>query len=125
MVVCWGLSKTHHLLSRLCNVLVRLKEPSDVQGLSAPEVPVYGPVKRELEGPPVEASASLSVSVCIGGLGALAHRTWTRELIAIVALSIVCAVRGQGAWCGRNASSSLSQASGGQLEVERAWRVVP
>jgi len=48
---------THPLQAALGDVLVTLKQLAQVHGLSAPEVAVDAPVERELEGPPVEASA--------------------------------------------------------------------
>lgn len=42
-------------LSRLSDISLGLEQFADVQGLSAPEVPVDAPVEGELEGPPVEA----------------------------------------------------------------------
>ena len=59
----WRL-KTHPLLPWLRDVLVGLKKAAQVQGLTAPEVPVDAPVERELEGLPVEASARASVFAC-------------------------------------------------------------
>jgi hypothetical protein len=45
-------------------MFVRLKKTAQIQGLTAPEVPVNAPVERELEGLPVEASARASVFTC-------------------------------------------------------------
>lgn len=53
---------THPLLPRLGDALVRLKKSTNIQGLSTPEVTVDAPVECELQGPPVKASAVLSVS---------------------------------------------------------------
>jgi hypothetical protein len=78
------------LLSGLCDVLVRFEERSDVQGLATPDVPVDGPVERELEGTAVEGAGRAGVSVspracacacacaCRGRRGAAAYRTWVR-----------------------------------------------
>ena len=58
----WCNRETHPHLSRLSDISLGLEQFADVQGLSAPEVPVDAPVEGELEGPPVEASAAASVS---------------------------------------------------------------
>jgi hypothetical protein len=72
--VLWAsMCRTHSLLSRLCDVPLGLEKTPNIQGLSAPEVAVDAPVESKLEGPPVEASASRSVTGCSGrhgGVGA-------------------------------------------------------
>jgi hypothetical protein len=73
---------THSLLSRLCDVLVGFEQTPKIQGLSAPEVPVDGPVEGQLEGPPVEASRAPSV-VAHRGRHRSAHKTCMRALMAI------------------------------------------
>jgi hypothetical protein len=73
---------THPLSSRLCDIPVRLEEPAQVEGLAAPKVPVDAPVQGELEGLPVEASASRQWLCIAGGTGVSAHRTCTLELMA-------------------------------------------
>lgn len=45
------------LLSRIGNFLVGLKERPYVDGLAAPEMPVYGPVESKLQRPPIERAA--------------------------------------------------------------------
>lgn len=42
--------------ARLCDVPVGLEQPSDVHGLSSPEIPVDSPVEGELERAPVQAT---------------------------------------------------------------------
>jgi hypothetical protein len=61
------------------------------------------PVEGKLEGPPVEASASRSVAGYGGRRGGLAHRTWTRELMATRRGVFASAVNGESVGCGRNA----------------------
>jgi hypothetical protein len=47
---CKVLSReAYPLLSRFCDVLVRIEEAADVECLAAPEVAVDSPVERELE----------------------------------------------------------------------------
>ena len=44
----------YSLLPRLCDMLVRFEERSDVQCLAAPKVTMYGPVQRQLQGAAVQ-----------------------------------------------------------------------
>jgi hypothetical protein len=62
VVVMVGVDVTHPLLSRLCDVSVRLEKTAQVHGLAAPEVPVDAPVERELQRLPVKAPVGASVS---------------------------------------------------------------
>ena len=59
---------TDPLHAQLRDVSLCLEQASNVQGLPAPEVAVYTPVKRKLQRPPVEAPASRSVSARSGGI---------------------------------------------------------
>jgi hypothetical protein len=52
------------LLSGLCDVLVGLEETADVQGLTAPDVAVYGPVEGELEGAAVQRAGQYISEAC-------------------------------------------------------------
>lgn len=54
--VCLGVS--YSLLSRRCDVLIGLKERSDVQSLAPPEISMDSPVEGELERAPVEATTA-------------------------------------------------------------------
>ena len=45
---------THSLLSRFDDILVGLEERADVQGLTAPELTLDGPVEGELQTAAVE-----------------------------------------------------------------------
>lgn len=56
--------------SRLCDVLLLLKQLANIHGLAAPEVAMHAPVEGELEGPPVEAQH----------VDAGAHGQWQRQL---------------------------------------------
>lgn len=61
--VAWA---THPLLSRLCDVSVRLEQTAEVHCLAAPEVSVDAPVKRELQRPPIKGPKGASVSAGSG-----------------------------------------------------------
>lgn len=61
-----GDGATHPLLSRLCDVPVRLEKAAQVDCLAAPEVSVDTPVKRKLQRLPVKAPVGGSVSAGVG-----------------------------------------------------------
>lgn len=99
-----GGGQTHPLLSRLCDVPVRLEKTAEVDCLAAPEVSVDAPVERELQRLPVKAPAVRQFVRAAGGAGAAAYRTCFLELMATAALPVVCVAEGVCVMCGRNAS---------------------
>ena len=101
----WCNRETHPHLSRLSDISLGLEQFADVQGLSAPEVPVDAPVEGELEGPPVEASAAASVSARKRRRWrVLAYRTCILELMTAMALPVQGVAEGRNVVRGRNAS---------------------
>lgn len=55
-----GVGKAYTLLPRVCDVPVRLKQRADVECLSTPQVPVYGPIKCQLERTAVKGPVHIS-----------------------------------------------------------------
>ena len=54
-----GLLQQSPLLSRIRHIAVCLEQGANIDGLTAPELSMHGPVERELQGAPVQRQGRL------------------------------------------------------------------